>query len=385
MEWFAALIPLILWGIWFAVKRPEFVWWQPLAVLGVGIVLVACFRGSMISDKETDTEFLGSYTTQVTYYEPWNEYISQTCTRQVCTGSDKDQVCNTESYDCSYVEYHEEYWEKTNNLNQKFRISEEEYNQLVTQFATGKQFVDMHRDYYTQDGDAYVCQFDGNWQKLDAITVPHSYQNKTKASLNLFNFEEVTSSDVKELGLFEYPTITGTYQPVLVSTLNIDPSDYKRLDAVNATLGATKQVRVFLCVFQNQPREAGLMQENYWQGGNKNELVLTVGVDNKRHIQWAHAFSWEDDPLPEIKVRDAALKMGTLDIPLLTNAIEIEVIQHWQRKQFADFAYLQTSLTMGDVQSIYIWLLVLGFLIVGLCHFIDGQISQSKTFRSYKY
>ena len=55
-----------------------------------------------------DTEYLGYYITKASYYEPWNEYIHRTCTREVYDGRDSDgnPKYRTEHYDCSYVEYH---------------------------------------------------------------------------------------------------------------------------------------------------------------------------------------------------------------------------------------------------------------------------------------
>lgn len=63
------------------------------------------------------------------------------------------------------------------------------------------------------------------------------------------------------------------------------------------------QVRVWVLLFNNLPRETGLLQEAYWVNGNKNELVICIGL-NEDKIMWSHIFSWTESQTIKIELRN---------------------------------------------------------------------------------
>jgi hypothetical protein len=46
--------------------------------------------------------------------------------------------------------------------------------------------------------------------------------------------------------------------------------------------------------------EIASRQRDYWAGGNKNEVVMCLGI-SKGKIEWARGFGWADSP--ELQVR----------------------------------------------------------------------------------
>ena len=154
----------------------------------------------------TDTEYLGYYVTKVSYYEPWNEYIHRTCTREVYDGRDSEGNAKyrTETYDCSYVDYHPARWTMTNNVGNEIYISENRFNIIARKFNVHPVFVDMHRHYHTIDGAKYEHRFDGNRNKMYTLTSSHSYKNKILRSRSIFNYSEVSDEVKKEHRLFDY-------------------------------------------------------------------------------------------------------------------------------------------------------------------------------------
>ena len=83
-------------------------WWEYLVVLLPSILLSSALYFGLLEIQETDTEYLGYYVSKVEYYEDWDEWVHQTCTR---TWTDSKGNTHTETYDCSHSVYHPEYWQ----------------------------------------------------------------------------------------------------------------------------------------------------------------------------------------------------------------------------------------------------------------------------------
>ncbi len=375
MEWFAFFFPLLATVVLLVFWRQRVVWWEIALLLGLSALVLLIGRTVMVSVRTSDTEYLGSYTVRIEYYEAWNEYIHKTCENRTCTGSGKDEVCTTTTYDCSYVQEHDEEWHKIDQLGNDFDISKSEYDQLARQFGTKAEFVELNRDYHTEDGDEYLIQWNGDRSRLDANTWAHGYENKIQASHSIFRLREVSPQIKQRYGLYDYPAINGTQQlPVLSHTALSYPQQVRPYEIMNAVLGHQKQVRVFVLLFHNQPREAGIWQEHYWEGGNKNELVICLGLNGQGQVTWTNTFAWEDNPLTELKIRDLFLSQGALDLARAATPVEQTVLQHWKRKQFADYNYLQVELTGGQVIGLYVLiaLLTLGIAVWVVLNGIDS-------------
>ena len=104
------LVPIISCLVLFLFFRSRTTWQEYLVVALPSIFIAFILRFCIVSSQISDVEYLGSYIVRAEYYEAWDEYISQTCTRSYACGTDSDgntQYCE-ETYDCSYVDYHSE-------------------------------------------------------------------------------------------------------------------------------------------------------------------------------------------------------------------------------------------------------------------------------------
>ena len=102
-------------------------------------------------------------------------------------------------------------------------------------------------------------------------------------------------------------------------------------------------------------------QRSYWQGGNKNELVVCVGIDKNKNVKWCNAFSWCDSPVVGVKSRDWFMS-NPVNLEKYAEYIGPIVEKEWHRKNFDDFDYLTIELT--DVQYWVIIIILLIFNIV---------------------
>lgn len=232
----ALIIPLftaiILW-FWFKHKT---VWWEFLIPFATSIIVILIFKFTAEWSRTRDIEYWGGSVINTEYYEDWNEYIHQTCT--CCCDKDGN---NCTTYDCSYVSYHSEYWKITGSNGENIRISKQQYELLVKKF-NNEVFVDLHRGYYTNDGDKYVSTWDKNKETLEPVITVHSYENRVQVSNSVFNYPEVKEKDVKQYKLYEYPEIYDNYKQKCI--LGVGDSTQilaeRKFQILNSRLGLKK-------------------------------------------------------------------------------------------------------------------------------------------------
>lgn len=359
MEWLAMLVPIIgviILYVWF---RKETLWWETLIPLAGIAIFIMVFKFTAEHFMTSSEEYWSGYITKVEYYEPWNEYIHRTCTRTVSCG---DNCTRTETYDCSYVRWHSEKWIIFDNNGFRFNVSKKYYDYIVNKFGTGKTFIDMNRNYHTQDGDMYRTIWDGDKQKSEIITFTKNYENRVKVSNSVFNFQDVSDEDFLEYGLFDCPDVKGLKQKSLLGIS--DPKVERKLEILNGFLGKKKEVKVFIMVFNGQPEKAAELQESYLKGGNKNEFILCIGLDsNKVAADWVYPISWNTNKILNINVRDYVLEQDTLNLSKTVDFLYDEIDKNFVRKHFSEFSYLKVELTNGQLIAVWIVSIIITILL----------------------
>ena len=277
-----------------------------------------------------DTERIGGYVKEVWYYEDWNEYVHQTCTK---TTTDSKGRSTTTSYDCSYVRYHPEYHEVKTTIGD-FVVDKSQYDRLRYKFNNRK-FHDMYRHYHTNDGDAYVTYK----TSIEPVTSSHSFTNKILANTSLFGFSKVSPEQAKKLGLYEWPEISLFGDNPILGWSNSEAT--AKLSELNAIEGTNKQIRVWLLIWHDKPHSIVQAQKSFWHGGKKNELVLCVGINNNRII-WADGFCWSPDGWAGNKETILKWQDSVLNKPLNSNIANID-LSSWKRKPFKEFEYIHIS------------------------------------------
>lgn len=317
----------------------------------------------MIHSHESDIEYFGGYMVKLTHYDEWDEWITQICTRTVVDGHDDkgNPITHEEEYDCSYRSYHPQYWTYTdNNGREEYFYDEEEFKRALKELGYPKQvFRDMHRDYYRIDGDAQDYFYDGTISHLRALTKSHRYKNKILASQSIFNFEKISKEEAEKEGLFEYPKIEDNDQQVILG-LRLGKALEKKYKYINSMYGKEKQFRIYVLIFKDKPFAVSELQKSYWQGGNKNEFVLCLGYNTKKKtIDWYNPFSWSDNPKLEVATKRYFREHNHVrDLWLYPHWLKMH-LGLWKRKNFADFEYIDNTLTNG--QSIWLFILILLF------------------------
>ena len=376
IEWIFLVLPIVAMVIAKIVYTKEVHWIEAIITVIVIAILIAAFKSIGTSFITKDTEYINNYIQRVEYYEPWDEYISRTCTRQVACGTDSNgntQYCS-ESYDCSYVEYHSAKWYMVDNQNISHYIKRNKYIELVNKFSTGQKFVDMHRDYHSYDGDMYYSKYNGEVDKIETITRKHSYENRILGSKSVFNYQEIDTSDIRRYGLYDYPKIINYKQDNILG--NDDKSAEVKLDHLNAKLGKKKQVTVFVLIYDADKYSQTSIdkQEALWKGGNKNEFIVCIGLSGDS-VKWSRVISWNENIILNIEVRDFILDKEVLDLNSLIDYMYIKIDSEFKRKSFSDFDYIKVELS--DKQLIILGVIVLILTIISFVVSIKNELKEN--------
>lgn len=337
------------------------------------IIIGICYAVSYFS-LTNSTEYYGDYAVKITHYDDWDEWIHRTCTRQVACGTDSKGRTRyrTETYDCSYRDYHPDRWVITTKSGNELYIDEPIYNKIRKQWNVKEHFKDMHRHYYTKDGDAKYYVWDDNISTLFDITTTHNYTNKIKASKSIFAFEDISKKEAKKLGLFDYPKVVDYEQNPINGYRKITKADEQSLRMVNGLYGAKHEIRVFLNCFYNKDLSISKKQQSYWVGGNKNEFVINVCLDSlSNKLLWIDAFSWMDEPKLEVKTEQFIRDLDTLNIVKASDYLYNEIPTSWKRKEFKDFDYISIELT--ETQFYVTLFIVIAYVIISSIIFIKND------------
>ena len=357
MIYFSLFIPSIcILILLFIFKRPIPSILVFLTLIPFPFIFKSCSEYSLTKQNE----ILGGNVLSASYYEPWDEYIHQTCTREVNCTTDKNgnRSCQTEIYDCSYVSYHSEYWELETTFGD-MNCTQGEYLKLKKKFGNSS-FVDMNRNFHSIDGDAYKSIWNGDSSSFEPYFMNNNYINKIQASNSIFNYKDADTVRYKLHERIE--ANSGDANSFISNDINVS-SGNSSLNYYNGLFGKSKQLRMIVLVFKNQPIQISLEQEAYWKGGNKNEFITTIGIDNDSNIVWVRAFSWTMKKELMPTVRDGIFNFKKFNSVQISTYLGETVPKMWKRREFKEFDYLSIDISNGDFYGCYITVFLVSIMI----------------------
>lgn len=353
MEILIFLIPIVTVGILAFKFREKTAWWEYVVVLVPSILLFFALKYSFVYISSLDKEYLSDLVSKITYYEDWDETVMVTHTRTVSCGKGKTR---TETYVVPERRYHPKRYVYETVTGETNDVSEDEYKLICYKLNMPAVFKDMHRSYRSKDGDAYVTSWNRTRENSYPVTWTHLYQNKVKASsYSIFKYGNMSEEEIKENKLFDYPEIKNNDQNPILGFTATD-TDIDAVRYLNGYRGPKNQIHVFILCFNNPSLEVAEMQKAYWQGGNKNEFVVCLGVKNNTVI-WCNPFSWSDEPMLEVKTRDYFIKHPDINFKDYAEWLDTQIDKNWHRKEFNDFNYLSIELSIGWYIAILIIIL----------------------------
>lgn len=348
--WYTLLVPTILTSIIYIVFRHRITLWELFIPTVSTLLVVLGLKTAMLHSNTSDTEWLSWTIVEARYDEEWNEWIHKTCSRRYPCGSDSKghtRWC-TSYYDCSYCENHPAKWYLVDTRGHEWSVSEKEWQEWVKLFGN-KSFVDMERHYYTKDGDRWTSKWPKTFKTARAVHTEEQYENRIQASRSKWSFPDVDTLKIRQYGLYQYKSVNqyGQFWPIYSKDWPFWQEDQEKFDRINALYGQLKQIECLLLVYKDKPIEASWWQQCLWQGGNKNELVITVGLNKYGKIDWCKVWSWSDKSECAIHIQSLILsnKGKKIDIEELSTKIAPIIGKEWIRKDFSDFDFLEVQLS----------------------------------------
>lgn len=316
MIWFLCMVPFLFILAFLYMKKWDFkllTWWEYLIPFLSTLLLIWLITLIDSCFSTQGTQYINSQVKRAVYEEAYETYVERTCSRQVADGEDcttdsnGNRTCTTryrtEYYDCSYCDDTPEKYYLVDNYGETYSISKARYYDLQKAWKSRKDFVELNRDinYHFgcgKDGDAYYIYWDGNAYTSINKVRSEWYENKLLSNKSLADYIEVTEDDVKSYKLYEYPDVTNSEQQNVLGLDKYKKIDKKKkfaftkyVDYINGKYGPKYKIKVFVLFFKESSQMAANMQEAYWTGGNQNELVVCIGMNDDGAIKWTKTFS----------------------------------------------------------------------------------------------
>lgn len=367
MIWFNLFIPIIIIVILAVFFQKKMAWWEYFIIFLIPLIAIIIAKVASVYSQTKDTEYWNSYLTRATYTEYWSTWDQETCTR--CVATDSTGACvKNEEYDCSHCDEHPPSWEAYDNTGHSYGISSDKFEELCRIWSKRdkedlNRWIDHHL-FCGKDGDAYNTSYDGKFPHLQPVCTQHTYENKIQCSRSVFNFQPVDNRDKTTYGIYDYKPMGDIFHYDPIYGGNSDSAS-RQLSRWNALLGSTKQIQMNILIFKNQPLQAASVQEAYWKRGNKNELILCIGLSSTGTIAWAKTISWTDVEMLKIKLERTVATMP-YDLLAIVDTMTTYANKMWVRKQFKDFKYITVEPTPGATLTAFIVTLVLS---IGLAVF----------------
>ena len=329
--------------------------------LAAVILLITIFNGIVIAvdykSKINCEEVWSGKIISVEHNEEWDEY--HPAWDEEITETDSKGKTHTKTI------HHPAYTEHHNATN--YITTSDEGTKLVYETLNGKKFTDNFVNSNAELEEYYPIG------KPTASV--HIYENKVQASYSIYKHQSVN--------LDEYPDLPD-YPKTKNGNLSIDriigdipnKSDcLELLDKYNSELNDTgnsnnsegkksyKQINIIFVNLGDVTDDYGFALQDYWQGGNKNDFVIAFGSKDNQ-ITWCYPFSWSDSEMVKLQVKDYMMQYTDLNkfednIKNVSDLLE----DGYERKQFADFSYLNIDVSNG-AKVIILILTIIGIIAI---------------------
>jgi hypothetical protein len=281
---------------------------------------------------------------------------------------------------------------------------EEEYDETVNEYNSEGKYTGSHTVHHdaensiktsdngwigvnqAPDGTVFNDNYPNNinelkqyWKYGTPSASVHIYKNKVQSSYSIYKHNDIDIEKYTDLP--EYPKEVSNYINVnrIIGNVPNKANALKALAKLNSEMNKSisdpekqgkmrswKQVNlIFVNVGENKSEDYGFALQDKWEGGNKNDFIVSFSMDSNGIVKWVYPFSWSEVEILKIEIRDYILNQKQIKdfVPIVEDVSKM-VIDKFERKQFADFNYLQIEVSTGAIIAIWIFNILLGFGII---------------------
>ena len=318
-----------------------------VAVIALGgLILTSAITGIDYFIQTHDTEVWSGSVIDWKHKEEWTEWIPPVTT--CSTDSEGRQSCTTIP---GYFKHHPaENHIKTSDSGWIY----------VSKAPDGKKFTDKW-----PNDDKVLREY---WKEGSPTASVHSYVNKVNASYSIYRHEDVSIEDYPNLPDYPNKVRDKFHVDRIIGVVPNKEEAIEALAAQNTRLNefipdpekegkmrSWKQVNmIFVNVGKDENMLSGYALQDLWRNGSKNDFIVTFSMNEDGKLNWAYPFSWSEVELLKLEVRDYMMDLEQVeDFVVVVDEVAKLVEDKFERKEFADFNYLQIEVSSGA--NIFIW------------------------------
>jgi len=209
----------------------------------------------------------------------------------------------------------------------------------------------------------------------EATAHPHSYKNYLKASKTSV-YKEKYKTTFKPEDLPEYPNHFFDYYKLdrLIDMAGVSTQQsHWDFIQMNGEFGK-KECNAILVLTKNQPIEFAEALYTYWGGGNKNDSILIINVDDAKKINWVEVYALTENSIFQVKLKSDITALKEFNIDKVLEVYSYNIMSNFQRMEMKNFEYLKYNLQPNMVAVIILLIIGCG-LSIGLAIFFHNDES----------
>lgn len=316
-------------------------------VLGVLIAIGGFYGG--VAGAAADTEILSGHVTGKTRkHDTYEDPYDCNCKKvRECSGTGSKQSCSTSNKcDTCYETHYTVKWDVQSTVGD-FRIADKDSTSRLI--------------YVYPDPPRWM-----NVQTGDAAAKTHTYMNYVQAVQSSLFTKDAKAEQAK------FATLIPAYPDKIYDLYKIDrflSPGYSINDAASwnadignmlRTLGREKQVNAIVVIAKTDDPKYEFALSTAWEGANKNDVVLVLGVKTWPKIDFVRVISWSTSTMFNVELRDEVMKLGEINRIQIMTALESNIRKSFVRKQMKDFEYLSIEVSPPT------WLIALTSIFIAL-------------------
>lgn len=217
------------------------------------------------------------------------------------------------------------------------------------------------------------------WPEGTPTASTHTCVNKVQASYSIYKHKEIDLKQYKDLPKYPKKTYDYIYIDRVVGDFPNELNARRLLDKWNTELNkfipdpekpgkkrSWKQVNIiFVNVGPGKPVEYGYALQDYWEGGNKNDFVVSMSLEKDGTVNWVYPFSWSEVEILKIEVRDYFIDQKVItDLSPCVDKVSQMVADKFVRKQFADYNYLNIEISTTAIVIAWIFFIIASAIVI---------------------
>lgn len=342
-----------------------------LCMIIAGITVLSSIVGYVVGNAKMYYNEIWHYTASSVRYEmQWT--TKETKTYRVKVGERKVKQSDGtyrkedvyETREKHYTELHGPYYYMVDEYGDNHSIDSSDYqkwkgvwkNEVQTGIHNGSS-ANFDRSI---DGPIMTCKWPGSFDTIYPVSEIHMYKNKVRASNSSVMKLAKPTPELQDK--YPRPADKGNTSPIFINGANVpfNADDRLLLDRVNAHLGKSFEIHCMFQLFNAKEHDMNIATEmiTAWEGTNKNELVIFIGIDpDSGRVSWIKTESWMDNTELYGYLSDDLLGK-VLSAKICADTLMNNVPKYWKRKHFSDFDYLRiempawTILVVASIQII---------------------------------